>query len=96
MAWQPRRVALVTVPVCVAFALLNQGKGSIVLGLSSIYPANLKAMGRMCGKWQQFCCFGNMEQNRIGCVVKLGITTGKRGKTAWVLSNLGIIYAALT
>ena len=77
MVWQPRGATLVTVPVCVAFALLNQGKGSIVLDLSSIYHANLKAMGRMCAKWQQFCCFGNMEQNRTRCVVKLGITTGK-------------------
>ena len=87
---------MVTVPVCAAFALLNQGKGSIVLDLSSIYPANLKAMGIMCGKWQQFCCFGNMKQNRTRCVVKLGITTGNRGKTAGVFSNMGIIYAVLT
>ena len=56
-----RKAAAVTVPVCVAHALLNQGKGSIVLDLGSIFPANLKAMGRMCGKWQQFCWFGNME-----------------------------------
>ena len=37
--WQPRGAAVVTVPVCVALALLNQGKGSIVLDLGSIYPA---------------------------------------------------------
>ena len=94
--WHPRGAAVVTVPVCIALALLNQGKGSIVLDLGSIYPAILKAMGRMCGKRQQYCCFGNMEQHRTGCVVKLGITTGKRGKTAGELSNLSIIYVAST
>ena len=90
MVWQPRGAVLVTVPACEAFALLNQGEASMMLDLSSIYPVNLKAMGRMFGKWQQFCCFDIMDQNRTGCVVKLGITTETEAKQQQYCPNLGI------
>ena len=49
---------MVKVPVCVALALLNQGKGSIVLDLGSVYPAesdgkNVRQMATV--------CFGNLK-----------------------------------
>ena len=82
---------MVKVPACVALSPLNQGKGSIVLDLGR--STLLKAMGRTCGKWQQFG-FGNLEYSMTGCVAKLAITTEKRGNTTEVLSNLSIIYTS--
>ena len=75
---------MVTVPVCVALALLNQGKGNIVLDLGNIYPANLKARGKMCGKWQQFCCFAFYRRRQVsnGRDIRkgnAGIDTGLEG-----------------
>ena len=80
---------MVKVPVCVALALLTQGKGNIiVLDLGNIYPAesdgkNVRQMATI-GFWQSGICVDRLCR-------EAGHNYQKPGNTAEVLSNLSII-----